>query len=487
MMKRAMILVSTALVCLVVLGGASACVPQPTIETKQQIIPVKRGDLVVRVSADGNLVLPEQRELTFAVGGTIRDILVEEGDAVAEGQLLARLDTVDIERDVTAEEQAVKSAELAVRSLEIDLQQFGRDAEAGIKNAEIELEKATDAYRRITYPYSYSTFALDIPEALSSIRQAEFWLGDLRAMLTNGLDASEATAAELNLLRALGDLSAAREKLARGQGADIFGEPSSGAILPITSYWTLKTAQQSMEQAKVALARLRDNIVTGRQKAEVALESALVSLKTAQNRLDIARDELGKAEMRAPFDGIVVQVPARVGEVLTANYAARTVVKVVNPSRMEIEAEVDEIDVPGLRLGQTGVIKVDALPGLEMTGEVTFISLLSRQDSGLVVYRIKVGFSVPRGAYLREGMTATVDIITSERKGVLLVPDRAVTENSQGSPVVKLMVNGQVEERPVTLGLSDGIETEIIQGLSDGDQVVEEIRVKTQAPGLFGG
>lgn len=486
-MKKTVVIFSALLVCLLVLGIIGACAPQPTIETKQQIIPVKRGDLVVRVSADGNLVLPEQRELTFSVGGTIKEILVEEGDAVTGGQVLARLDTVDLERDVTAEEQAVMSANLTIKSLEIDLQQYGQDAESGIKNAEIELEKATDAYRKITYPYSYSTFAFDVPEALSSIRQAEFSLGDLRAMLADGLDAGEATAAELTLLKALDDLAAAREKLARGQGADIFGETSSGAILPFTSYWTLKTAQQNMEQAEVVLAKLRDNIVTGLKKAEVALESARVSLKTAQNRLDIARDELGKAEIRAPFDGAVVQVPAKVGEVLTANYAARTVVKLVNPSRMEIEAEVDEIDIPGLRLGQPGVIKVDAFPGLEMTGEVTFISLLSRQDSGLVVYRIKVGFSVPGGTFLREGMTATVDIITNERKGVLLVPDRAITENSQGSPVVKVMVNGQNEERPVTPGLSDGTETEIVQGLSDGDQVVEEIRVKTQAPGLFGG
>lgn len=487
-MKRAIIPVSVLLAGLLVLISVGGCASQPAVDTRQQIVEVERGDLVVTVSADGNLVLPERRDITFATGGTIKEILVEEGDVVVEGQVLAKLDTVDLERNVTVEEQAVRSAELAVRSLEIDLQQFNQDIDASIKNAEIALEKASDDYRKITYPYSYSTFTLDIPFALAAIKQAGLWLNELEAMLPDGLDDSEVDSAREKLRRALDELTDAREKLTRGQGDGIFGEASDGSILSYTSYWTLRTAELSMSQAEVTLANLRDNAITGREKAEVALESAKVNLEIAQDQLEIARDELGKAEMMAPFDGVVVEVPAKVGEVLTAaSYAARTVVTLVNPDWMEIEAEVDEIDVPGVGLGQRGVITVDALPDLEMTGEVTFVSLLSRQDSGLVLYRIKVGFSVPEGVSLREGMTATVDIITNERIGVLLVPERAVTEDSEGNPVVKVMTGDQIEERPVTPGASDGIKTEIIEGLNEGDQVIEEVRVKTGAAGLFGG
>ncbi|RJQ41222.1 MAG: biotin/lipoyl-binding protein, partial [Dehalococcoidia bacterium] len=139
-MKKKFVAVSA----LLIIGVAGACAPQPTIETRQQILPVERGDLVVRVSADGSLVLPEQRDLTFATAGTIKEILVGEGDSVTEGQVLARLDTVDLERAVADAEQALRSQELMVRSLEIDLAQYGRDAQAAIRNAEIELEKATD-------------------------------------------------------------------------------------------------------------------------------------------------------------------------------------------------------------------------------------------------------------------------------------------------------------------------------------------------------
>lgn len=477
-MNKTLVAVSAVLVCLLFIMLLASCVSQPTIEIKQQIIPVKRGDLVVTVSADGNLVLPEQRELTFVTSGTVKEVLVVDGDRVSKGQILARLDTIDLERAVTAEEQAVKSREFGVQSLELDLVQIGQDGEASLKNAEIELTKATDAYRQITYPYSYTTFALDVPYALGLMSQVETQLNDLKAMLADGLDASETDTARLGLMKALDDLAAARGKLARGTGSDIFGDPSSGGILPVSSYWTLAAAQHTMEQAEVALAKIKDNIVTGHKKAEVALASARVDLQTAQNRLDNARAELAKAEIAAPFDGVVVDVPVKAGEVITANFASRMVVKLVNPSRMEIQAKVDEIDVPGVKLGQPGVIKVDALTDLAMNGEVTFISLLSQQDSGLVVYRVKVGFDVPAGAALKEGMTAAVDITTNEHKGVLLVPDRAISENNQGASVVKVMVNGQVEERVVTLGISDGIQTEILDGLSEGDQVVEEIKVQ---------
>jgi RND family efflux transporter MFP subunit len=380
----------------------------------------------------------------------------------------------------------VRSQELAVQSLEIDLTQFGQDAEASIKTAEIELEKASDAYRKLAYPYSYKTFTIDVPEALESIRQAEFQLNDLKAKLAGGLDSDEEADAMLALMKALEDLVAARERLQIGSGSANIGDVSVSGSISVSTYWAIAAAQDTMEQAEVALNKLKNNVITGRQKVEVALESSKVSLESAQNRLDIASDELAKAELKAPFDGVVAQVPVKVGEVITSAYASTVIMKLVNPSRMEIEAKVDEVDVPGMKLGQPGIITVDALPDLEMTGEVTFVSLVSTQESGLVVYRVKVGFEVPEGTLLREGMTATVDIKTDESRDVLLVPDRAITQDSNGNPVVKVMVNDQIEERIVTLGLSDGVQTEIIQGLSEGDQVVEEIRVQAGSS-LFGG
>jgi multidrug efflux pump subunit AcrA (membrane-fusion protein) len=71
-------------------------------------------------------------------------------------------------------------------------------------------------------------------------------------------------------------------------------------------------------------------------------------------------------------------------------------------------------------------------------------------------------------------MSAEADIVIVDRSNVLLVPDRAITKDSEGNPVVMVVVNEQTEERPVVIGISDGFDTEIVSGLSEGEVVVVE-------------
>jgi len=127
-----------ALACLV-LVSLSACGQADEVE--QQLVEVTRGDLVMSVSADGNLSLPRHRKLTFGIPGTVEKINVEEGEKVTKGQVLAGLDTT--------------SLELAVRTAEVDL------------------EIATDNYRKITYPYDFRTWTLDVPASMALISDAQ--------------------------------------------------------------------------------------------------------------------------------------------------------------------------------------------------------------------------------------------------------------------------------------------------------------------------
>jgi multidrug efflux pump subunit AcrA (membrane-fusion protein) len=110
---------------------------------------------------------------------------------------------------------------------------------------------------------------------------------------------------------------------------------------------------------------------------------------------------------------------------------------------------------------------------------------MSSPAAGTVVYQVKVRFDAPPPVELRVGMSATADIIISKRSNVLLVPSRAVTQDSQGKPVVKVMVNGQMEERAVVTGISDGLQTEIVDGLKEGETVVIERRTTTSGSGLL--
>ena len=138
---------------------------------------------------------------------------------------------------------------------------------------------------------------------------------------------------------------------------------------------------------------------------------------------------------------------------------------------MELKAEVDEIDIAKVQAGQRTIIEVDALPDVQFEGTVTSISQLPTVQAGVVLYEIKIDFSILEDSRLRAGMSASADIIINERSNILLVPDRAIGKDSQGRPIVKVIVDGETEERLVVVGLSDGFETEIIDGLSEGEVI----------------
>ena len=137
---------------------------------------VKQGDIVPHVTADGRLSFVEHRRLTFGTSGKIGQVNVSELDSVTKGQVLAKLDTTPLE-------QAVKAAELALKSTEFDrelAENSIKSAEVGLKTAQgnleaikVDLEQATDNFRKITYPYTYNTVYLDVPEALGFMHDGE--------------------------------------------------------------------------------------------------------------------------------------------------------------------------------------------------------------------------------------------------------------------------------------------------------------------------
>lgn len=405
------------LLCLV-LVGLSAC--GKAAESQLPLAKVSRGDLVITVSADGNLSFIKDRKLTFGISGTIAEVNVEEGDQVSQDEVLARLDTT--------------SLELTVRSAKVDL------------------DIAATNYTKLTYPYTYYTFAFDVPTALAAIADAQRELDKATEALGIGLSYEKYWQAKLALQQAQDKLTEAIQRLARGRGPDLF----SSGILSVADFWTIRAAQLNVDKAQVALDR--------------------------------ASNDLDKAVMVAPFDGVIAVLNVKEGDSLSGfDYATRTIMEVVDPARMELSADVDEMDIPSVKLGQKAIISVDALPEFKLQGEVTSISPLSTEKSGLVVYKIKVSFEVADGSGLKAGMSATADIVVNERSNVLLVPSRAVGQDSQGKPVVKVMVNGQVEERSVVIGISNDSQTEIVSGLKEGEMVVVEKKASSQSSGLFGG
>ncbi|MBA7692988.1 Macrolide export protein MacA [subsurface metagenome] len=242
-----------------------------------------------------------------------------------------------------------------------------------------------------------------------------------------------------------------------------------------------------LKRAATIESRLRKIAESQVEAAELKIEAAGLQLEAANSQLVAAEETMAEAQKKldeatltAPFRGVVTSVDVIEGDTVSAT---TTIVHLIDLATMELNVELDEIDIPSVKLGQRAIIELDAFPALNLEGRVTSIHPVPTVEAGVVLYEVEIGFDVPWNSGLRFGMSATADIIISERSGVLLVPDRAINQDSQGNPIVYVVVDEQIEERPVVIGISDGYQTEIVSGLEEGEIVAIEIGAEPEPSG----
>ena len=222
--------------------------------------------------------------------------------------------------------------------------------------------------------------------------------------------------------------------------------------------------------AQASLAQAQDNLAY--IEAGYNLELLQIAVDNAQVALDDAKEQLAAATILAPFNGIVAAVGASTGDEVTAN---DVIIHLVNTSVVEVDAAVDEIDAANVQSGQMAIITLDALPDARLMGQVTAVSPIATEQSGVVTYDIAVSVRNASQYELKGGMSATISIMTIDVKNVLLVPSNAVQRTPAGNVVTVIVEDGSAEERVVEIGTSNNQQTEIISGLSEGDQVLVQV------------
>lgn len=269
-------------------------------------------------------------------------------------------------------------------------------------------------------------------------------------------------------------------------GARITLQEIDNLLVEIKELLALGKISQAQSQLQLASEKLiKVQYKLGGRYFAYPLSIMLAELQVDKARmaLDKAKIEFQKALIFAPFDGAVANVGAKEGDKLSAfNYATTIVAHLIDPNIIEMKAFVDEIDIPQVKLGQEAIITVDALPDIELKGKVTFASPVAAIQAGVVSYEVTWSLQHSRDIGLKDGMTATAQIVTDRRENVLLVPNRAI-KGTPGNYQVKIIKNGVTELRPVTLGISDGKNIEVLSGLIEGEKVIVEI--PSRVPQLF--
>jgi HlyD family secretion protein len=138
---------------------------------------------------------------------------------------------------------------------------------------------------------------------------------------------------------------------------------------------------------------------------------------------------------------------------------------------------VDEIDVGKLKVGLPARIKVGALPTDVVTGHVSRIAPQAQQKEGATLFDVEIELDRSGGIVLRAGYSANADLIIREKKDVLIVPERVVTFEDGGKKAFVELPGSNPREEPkkteIKIGISDGMNAEVLSGLSKGSKVIE--------------
>ena len=211
-------------------------------------------------------------------------------------------------------------------------------------------------------------------------------------------------------------------------------------------------------------------------QAEVAKAKAQVA--QAQAALASAEEDLRNSTIVSPMDGLVLSRDVEVGDavssILVLGSQATLVMTLGDMSTVYVLGKVDQADIGKVYLGQPARIVVESFKDKKFEGKVTKISPLGVEKDNVTTFEVRVSIQNPSGE-LKANMSANAEIILEEKHGVLLIPESAVIYDKDKHTSVEVpdpkADNGR-RKVPVRLGISNGVKTELVSGLNEGEKVI---------------
>jgi HlyD family secretion protein len=478
-MKRTVITILIAFIIVGLIINSLGCSSEAdeAEAAEPQIISVQRGDLAIEITAVGNLALSRSEDLAFDLfyqEGTVEEVLVEEGDIVAEGQDLASLDTEEwedelkelrdeltaAERALTTKERALVTADRKVITLERTVSDKEDDvirAERQVTAEELDLSQAQVALDTAEYNLGEID---EVKEAQDTIDEAELNLELARMGLTAEFGGDSQSdfyywnnlkvKAETELAEAKAELQEILTDNSITLSKDVALVVAEKQLLVKEKELALEDAELDVVDAEKAVDDARYALETAQLDVENAehdvadakldVEEAKEALADAQEKLEEAKDK--SPIILAPFDGFITKVNVEGGdEVLSGTVA----VQLADPEKFEADILVSEMDIMQVELGGQAWVQVDAMSGLTLPAEVTHIAPTATIQSGVVNYQVKVELQSLE-AMAQERQAARQEAMQKIEQGEL--PDRlkqAIEEGQLTQEQAEEIVKGMQE------------------------------------------
>ena len=244
----------------------------------------------------------------------------------------------------------------------------------------------------------------------------------------------------------------------------------------------------NVDNAEIAYKRnknLLDKGVISRQefeRFELTYNSALQDLKNAQNdyviikRGSAASGGAANTNIMAQMSGTILEIPVKEGDqVIQANNfnAGTTIASIADMSKMIFEGKVDESEVGRLVNGSDIEVSIGAIEGVKFPAKLNFIAPKGTEEGGAVQFKIKADVSLDDKFFIRAGYSANADIVLEKRDSVLSVKEAVLRfDKDTEEPYVEVkQADGTFEKKTLKLGTSDGVNVEVLEGITKDDQI----------------
>jgi HlyD family secretion protein len=447
---------------------------------------VTRRTLNATVLATGSVraVVGAEVKVGSRISGVVTRLPVNIGSVVHRGQLIAELDDRETRSQVDQARANLASAQTHLAELET-----GYNAQVVQSRTDVERAQASLTAARSRLEQARTAVGTVPLEVTAQIQQAEAALEQAQANQANSKTSCERlqhlfdqgciAKQDVDNARTTRDVASAQVRHAQAVLASAKANASQTQI----KQQDVAQAEEGVRQADASLRMARANTAQVRVK-EQAIRTARAQVMQAEAAVRYAETQLSYTRIVSPIDGVIASVSTQEGETIAAGLTAPTFVTIIDLSRLQVEALVDETDIGRVKAGQPTMFTVDSFPDEDFQGTVTAIYPKAIIDQNVVDYDVVVTIANPRGM-LRPDMTANVTIEVATRENVLAVPNKAVTRDEGGKVVHVAAPDGSLSRRSVETGWKDSDYTEVLSGLQEDERVVVG-EVPGQAPSPTG-
>lgn len=501
---------------------------------------VKKDNILVQVIETGTVDAVKAVEVKSRVAGRVLKLLVEEGDVVQQGQLIAIIDPKEARLALQQNEAQLRGARSQVVRSGIEIEQRRVTARLGVKRAEqrlaqlrmelaaqptltkAQIEAATRAYNAavedrnqlvlVSHPNQITEANSSVDEATSNLNNAESEHNRRKELFGKGyISQRDLESSELNIQLAKTRLQSAKDRQGRigeQQRLDLRKMDEHIAELRANLHRTqvsrfqddvkqkeYETAVAQLAEARAALRDV-DALIASREQQQASVDQI-------QSVVSDSARQLSETEIRAPLNGIVTKKLIQEGELVSSlsSFSSGTpIVRIEDRNAMLVKLTVNEIDVVKLNLDMTSKVTVDAITDKAYKGTVQKIAPTSTssgtstsatgQESPVVKYQLEILVS-DADDKLKSGMSARCEMDVLRRDNVLTLPIDFVGKKKDGKRYVDVVVskdkNGikKTEERSVEVGAESGALIEIKSGLKDGEEVKRPLFTGPARKGAF--